>query len=156
MAGKKAPDNTICRNRQASFKYEILESIECGLVLTGTEVKSLRARDGSLNESFARIDDGELWLIGFHIPTYKYGGAMNHDPLRRRKLLIHTSQLRKIRPKIEQKGLTMVPLRVFFSERGLAKVTVGLVRGKSRSDKRHNLRKRDDQRDIERAMKRRK
>lgn len=155
MSSKKTHDSTICRNRKASHKFEILEQFECGLVLFGSEVKSLRDGTGSLSEAFARIENDELWLIGFHIPPYSHGGDMNHDPLRRRKLLIHRSQLRKIKPKIDQKGLTMAALRAYFNDRGLVKVTVALVKGKSRSDKRQSIRTRDDRREMDRAIKNR-
>lgn len=155
MASKKASDSTICRNRKASHKFEILEKMECGLVLNGSEVKSLRDGTGSMDEAFARIENDELWLIGFHIPPYSHSRGIDHDPLRRRKLLVHRSQLRKIKPKIEQKGLTMAALRVYFNERGIVKVTVALVRGKSRSDKRQSLRNRDDRREMDRAIKHR-
>ena len=124
MGKKGQPDNTICRNRKASHKFHLLEKLECGLVLTGTEVKSLRERAASLEEAYARIEGGELWLIGFHISPYTAGTTKAHDPLRKRKLLVHARELVKIRPKVEQKGLTLVPLSVYFNERGIAKVSL--------------------------------
>lgn len=155
MRKKPLPDNTICRNRRARFRYEIIEKIECGLVLRGTEVKSLRERDASLEEAYARIDRGELWLLDFHIAMYKFAHAANHNPTRRRKLLVHASQLRKLKPKVEQRGQTLVPIRVYFNDRGLAKVTIALVRGKKLADKRQALKTRDDKRDMQRALHRR-
>lgn len=155
MKRKRDPDLTVCRNRRATFRFQILETIECGLVLTGTEVKSLREHDASLSEAYARIINGELWLIGFHITPYKFGTTQDQDPLRHRKLLVHARELNKLRPKIEQKGLTLIPLSVYFNERGLAKVSLALACGKSVGDKRQVLRSRDDRREIDRAMRRR-
>lgn len=155
MAKKTPRDNTVCRNRKATYRFQILEELECGIVLQGTEVKSLRERTASIEEAYARIEDGELWLIGCHIAAYKFGHTRNHDSLRRRKLLVHARELRRLKPKVEQKGLTLVPLALYFNERGVAKVSLGLARGKRRADKRQDLQKRDHQREIERAMRRR-
>lgn len=155
MARSPSSDNIICRNRRATFRYQILEKIECGIALSGTEVKSLRERAASIEEAFARIDDGELWLVGCHIAPYRFGGDRNHNPLRRRKLLAHARQIQVLKQRVEQKGLTLVPLALYFNSRGIAKVTVGLVRGKKLADKRQTLQARDHQRDINRAMRRR-
>ncbi|HNQ22424.1 MAG TPA: SsrA-binding protein SmpB [Phycisphaerae bacterium] len=155
MKKAPAPDTTVCRNRRASHRFHVLEQLDCGIVLLGTEVKSLRERQASLEEAYARILDEELWLIGFHIAPYRHGQTGAHDPLRRRKLLLHARELRKLRPKVEQRGLTLVPLRVYFSPRGLAKVTLGLARGKSGADKRQDLKAREDRREMERAQRRR-
>ena len=153
--GKKAvPDNTICRNRKAAYRFQIIEELECGIVLLGTEVKSLRARTASLEEAYARIENDELWLIKFHVAAYEYGNTQNHDPLRRRKLLVHARELRKLRPKVEQRGLTLVPLRVYFSQRGLVKVTIALAHGKTSRDKRQDIKQRDHKREMDRAMRR--
>ena len=148
-------DQTVCRHRQAGRRFEIIEKIECGLVLEGTEVKSLRERSASIEEAHARIIDEELWLIGCHIATYKFGHTRNHNPLRRRKLLAHTSQIRKLRVRVEQKGLTLIPLRIYFNRRGLAKVTLGIARSKKPADRRSDLKARDHQREIDRALQRR-
>ncbi len=155
MTKKTDKDQAVCRNRKATFRFHILERIECGIVLTGTEVKSLRNRDASLEEAYAHIIGNELWLIGFHISPYKFGTPGTHEPLRQRKLLVHRSQLHKLRPKVEQKGLTLVPLSVYFNERGIAKVSVALAHGKSAADKRQSLKARDDRREMDRAMRRR-
>lgn len=155
MTKKRTTDNTICRNRKATFRFEILEKLECGLVLQGTEVKSLRTQSASLDESYARLSDGELWLIDFHIAPYKHGHTGGHEPRRPRKLLAHAREIRKLTPRIVQKGLTLVPLRVYFNDRGIAKVTLALARGKAVRDKRQDLKARDDRRDMDRAARRR-
>ena len=148
-------DQTICRNRRATFRFQILEKIECGIALQGTEVKSLRARSASLEEAYALIEGGEVWLIKFHIASYKYGHCRNHDPTRMRKLLLHAREIRKLKPKVEQRGLTLVPLRVYFNDRGLAKVTLALAKGKTFADKREAIKARDDKREMNRAIRRR-
>ena len=147
--------HVVCRNRRASFAFELLEKIECGMALVGTEVKSLRERNASVNEAYARIESGELFLIGFHIASYKFGSTTNHEPLRRRKLLVHARQLRKLKAALVQKGLTLVPLSVYFNDRGLAKVELALASGKSHRDKRQDMKSRDDQREMDRATRRR-
>lgn len=152
MAKKKVSDNTVCRNRKAAHRFVVLEKVECGMVLLGTEIKSLRDQGPSLDESFARIDGGELWLIDCHIAPYAYGHTTNHEARRRRKLLVHGRQLDKLQQKVTQKGMTLVPLRIYFNDRGLAKLTLAVARGKSQGDKREGLKARDHQRDIERAM----
>ena len=106
-------------------------------------------------ESYARLEDGELFLVGCHISPYTHGNVFNHDPLRRRRLLVHRQELRKLKPKVEQKGLTLVPIRIYFNERGIAKLTIALARGKNVSDKRQDMKARDDKRDMDRAMRRR-
>lgn len=153
---KKAPETnqTICTNKKASFRYEIIEKLECGMMLTGTEVKSLRNKGVSLEEAFVRIERGELWLIGCHISPYEYGHGQNHDPTRKRKLLARGREIHKLEPRVEQKGLTLVPLRVFFNERGIAKVTIALAKGKTTSDKRQSIREREDKREMDRAVRR--
>jgi SsrA-binding protein len=143
---------TIVRNRKARYEYEVLETWEAGLVLQGTEVKSLRAGKANLQDSFARIDRGEMWLHNLHISPYEQGNRFNHDPLRVRKLLLHRQELRKLVGKVEQKGLTLVPLDLHF-RRGVAKATIALVRGKKLHDKREDIKKRDAQRELEREQK---
>ncbi len=152
MAKQQEQDNTVCRNRRATHRYRIEEKIECGIILTGTEVKSLRESNASIAESFARLDGSELWLIGAHIATYRFGHAGSHEPYRRRKLLVHKRELNKLSHRVDQKGYTLIPLAVYFNERGLAKVTLGIAIGKSHSDKRQDLKKRDAKREMDRAM----
>ena len=152
---KSTPSPPHIRNKKARLRYQILETLECGLVLLGTEVKSLRQGRASLDEAFARITNGEIWLHGFHISPYEHGNVHNHDPLRPRKLLLHNRQIAKLQPKVLQRGLTLIPLNVYFSPRGLAKVELALVQGKTHRDKRQDLRKRDDKREMDRALRRR-
>jgi SsrA-binding protein len=142
------------QNRKARHEYHVLETWEAGLVLQGTEVKSLRMGRANLQDAFARVDGGELWLHNVHISPYEQGNRFNHDPLRPRKLLMHRNELRKLVGKVEQQGLTLVPLDIHFT-RGLAKVNLALVRGKKLHDKRDALRERADRRDVERAFKQR-
>jgi len=142
------------RNRKAHFRFEILEKIECGLVLQGTEVKSLRDGQASLEEAYARIQDDEIWLIGAHIAPYEHGNVMNHEPTRPRKLLLHRREIRKLLPKVIQRGLTMVPLAIYFNQRGLAKCTVALAQGKAHRDKRDDIRKREQKREMDRVQRR--
>lgn len=152
MAKKPKPDDAVCRNKKAAYRFEVLERLECGLVLRGSEVKSLRERNVSIDEAYALIDGGELWLVGCHIAAYKFDHTLTQEPLRRRKLLARSREIAKLKTRVEQKGLTLVPLRVYFNDRGLAKVTLGVVRGKKGADKREDLKARDAQREIERAM----
>ncbi|HET7321578.1 MAG TPA: SsrA-binding protein SmpB [Longimicrobiaceae bacterium] len=140
------------RNRKARHEFEVLETYEAGLVLQGTEVKSLRAGKANLQDAFARIDRGEMWLYNLHISPYEQGNRFNHDPLRPRKLLMNRRELRKLVGQVEQKGLTLVPLDIHF-RRGLAKVQIALARGKKLHDKRDDLRKRETDREMERAYK---
>lgn len=143
---------TIVSNRKARFEYEILDTMEAGLVLTGTEVKSLRDGKANLQDAFARFDRGELWLYNLHISPYDPGNRFNHDPLRPRKLLLHQRELRKLIGSVEQKGLTLVPLDLHF-RRGIAKVNLGLVRGKKLHDKRDAAKERDAKREMARNWK---
>jgi SsrA-binding protein len=140
-------------NRRARHEYEILESLEAGLVLTGTEVKSIRAGGVSLNESYARFREGEAWLLGMHVPNYKQGSFSNVDTNRPRKLLLHREQIERLQGRVGEKGLTIVPLRLYFT-RGMAKVQLGLARGKKLWDKRADVAKRDVQREIARQVRR--
>ena len=142
--------NVVVRNRKARHEYHVLDSLEAGLVLQGTEVKSLRDGRANLQDAFARIDHGELWLFGMHISPYEQGNRFNHDPLRPRKLLVHKQELRRLIGKVEQKGLTLVPLDIYF-RRGVAKATIALVQGKQLHDKREDLKKRDAEREMERG-----
>lgn len=152
-ADAAAPEHkVIVQNRKARHEYHILETWETGIVLQGTEVKSLRAGKANLQDSFARLDRGEMWLHNLHISPYDHGNRNNHEPLRVRKLLMHRQQLRKLIGQVEQKGLTLVPLDLHFNQ-GLAKVTLALVRGKKLHDKREALKERAEQRDLQRGAK---
>ena len=156
MAKKKPKSSAqyVVQNKAARFRYEILERMECGMALKGTEVKSLRNRQASLEEAFARIQGEELWLFGCHINLYAQGNVQNHEPTRPRKLLAHKREIRKWIPQVKAKGLTIVPLDIHFNARGLAKITLALVRGKTFADKRQDIRKREHKREIDRAMRR--
>jgi SsrA-binding protein len=150
---KTSPDGTvnITRNRRALHEYEISDCVECGIVLVGTEVKSLRDGHANLEDSYARIDGGEVWLIGAEIPEYLYGNRLNHKPKRPRKLLLHRREIAKFAEKAAQKGLTLVPLRMYFKE-GRAKVELAVGKGKQAHDKRESLKAADAKRDIARVM----
>jgi SsrA-binding protein len=150
---EKRRDSPVIDNRRARHEYEILESLEAGLVLTGTEVKSIRAGGVSLNEAYARFREGEAWLLGMHVPTYKQGSFSNVDPNRPRKLLLHKEQIAHLQSRVGEKGLTIVPLRLYFT-RNMAKVQLGLARGKKLWDKRADVAKRDVEREIARQIRR--
>ena len=143
-------DRTIATNRRARHEYHILETIEAGLVLRGTEVKSLRAGGVSFKDSYATIRSGEGWLLGCHINPYSHGTDANHDPERDRKLLLHRRELGRLTGKIAERGLTLIPLRTYF-KRGRVKVELGLGRGKKLHDKRATIRERDTQREMDQA-----
>ena len=145
----------IAKNRRAFHEYEILETYEAGLVLTGTEVRSLRENNCQLTDCYALIRGGEAWLHGVHIAPYRNGGWDNVDPDRKRKLLLHKREIRLLEQKTREKGLTLVPLSMYFSENSLVKVELAVGRGKKSYDKRESIAKRDAQRDIDRAMKER-
>jgi SsrA-binding protein len=148
--GRKA----IARNRRAYHDYFIEDTYEAGLVLTGTEVKSLRAGRASLADGFAQITDGEIWLHNVHIPEYVQGTWTNHTPRRIRKLLLHRKEIDRLAAKVSEQGLTLVPLSLYFKD-GNVKVELGLARGKRTYDKRQDLARRDAAREIDRALKRR-
>jgi SsrA-binding protein len=141
----------ICRNRRALHEYDILDRVECGIVLVGTEVKSLRDGHANLEDAYGRIDEGEVWLIGAEIPEYAFGNRLNHKPKRPRKLLLHKREIAKFAGKASEKGLTLVPLRMYFKE-GKAKVELAVGKGKQAHDKRESLKTADAKRDIARAM----
>lgn len=144
----------IAKNKKAYFEYEIIEEYEAGLVLQGTEVKALREHKVNLKESYARFIDGELWLEGCHISPYSHGNRSNHDPLRRRKLLLHGRELKKLLGKTTEKGLTIVPLSMYFKQ-GRAKVRIGLARGKKLHDKRETARRKQIEKEVQTELKRR-
>ncbi len=146
-------EQLIATNRRARHEYHVEESLEAGLALTGTEVKSLRTGRVSLLEAFARVDRGQVWLHHLHIPPYDAGNIFNHDPLRPRKLLLHRSEIRRLAGKAGQKGYTLIPLRLYFT-RGIAKVELALARGKKLYDKRAAIGEREARRQAERALKR--
>jgi len=146
-------EKVIAVNRKALHDYHIIESVEAGLVLTGTEIKSIRAGRVSLREAFARPDDDELWLLGAHIAQYPAAGRFNHEPTRKRKLLLHKGEMRELSAALAEKGLTVVPLRLYLKN-GRAKVELALARGKRSHDKREAIAKREAERQMQRAVRR--
>ena len=153
---EKKPDDgskTISQNRRATHQYEILEKLECGIVLESSEVKSLREGKVSLNEAYVRVRDGELWLIGADIPEYPNANIYNHKPKRPRKLLVHSKQFKKLSDRAHEKGLTLVPLRIYFNARGLVKLMLGVGKGKKLHDKRQDLKNADVKKRIDKIMK---
>ena len=144
----------ITSNKKARRDYEVLETVEAGLVLVGTEVKSLRDGKASLAEAYARVEGDEVFLVGAHIPEYSHGNRSNHEPTRPRKLLLHRREIERLRGKVQEKGLTLVPLRLYWKA-GRAKIEIALCRGKKQYDHRDDVAKREAQREMERAMARR-
>ncbi|MGI8507876.1 MAG: SsrA-binding protein SmpB [Gemmatimonadaceae bacterium] len=142
---------SVAKNRRASHDYQILDSWEAGIVLTGTEVKSLRDGKANISDAYGILRDGEVYLINLHISPYERGGYVNHEPTRTRKLLLHRREIRKMIGAVERQGLTLVPLELYFSG-GRAKVALALGKGKKLHDKREDAKKRDDERDMARAM----
>lgn len=142
----------IAQNKKAFHDYHIEETVEAGIVLTGTEVKSLRAGRANLRDSYAAMEKGELFLIGAHISPYEQGNIFNHDPLRSRKLLLHARELRRLYGKVQVAGYTLVPTKLYFKD-GRVKVEIGLAKGKTTYDKRQTLAKKEAQREMERAFK---
>jgi SsrA-binding protein len=149
MAGK-----SIAVNRKAFHDYQILQRVEAGLALTGTEIKSIRLGRANIAEAYARPEDGELWLVGAHIAHYPAAGRFNHDPRRKRKLLLHKSQIRELSRAVDQRGLTLVPLTLYL-KRGLAKVELAVARGRRAYDKRQTIARREADRQMERALRHR-
>ncbi len=147
-------EKVVASNRRARHDYEILETHECGIVLTGDEVKSLRGGRASLTEAFARVRGGEMWLEGMHIPPYEQGDTKRHLPMRPRKLLLHRREIEHLREKQDEQRLALVPMRVYFTH-GMAKVEIGLGKGKRQFEKRQSIAKRDAQREMEQAAGRR-
>lgn len=143
----------VCKNNRAFHDYEILETLEAGLVLTGTEVKSLREGRVNLKDSYAKVEDGEIFLVDAHISPYSHGNIMNHDPLRPRKLLLHKAEIRRLTGKVREKGLTLIPLQIYFRG-GRAKVELGLAKGRKLHDKRAEIKRRDEKRDLQRELRR--
>lgn len=141
----------VATNRKARHDYELLDTYEAGLVLTGSEIKSIRAGHANLREGFVQERDGELWLLNTHIASYEQAGHFGHDPLRPRKLLLHRQEIYRIMARVQEKGLTLVPVMLYLKN-GKAKVEIALARGKKQYDKRESLRKEDSKRQIERAL----
>jgi SsrA-binding protein len=141
------------RNRAAYHEYFIEDKYTAGMVLSGTEVKSLRAGRASFNDSYCLFQKGELWIRSLHIAEYSHGTSSNHDPMQDRKLLLQKRELRKLEARVKEKGYTIVPLRIYFSEKGLAKLEVGLGKGKQQFDKRETIKQRDTEREMKRYLK---
>lgn len=141
------------KNRQAYFEYYIDDKYVAGIVLTGTEVKSLREGKANFNDSYCIFNKGELWIRSFHISEYSHGTVNNHEPIRERKLLLNRRELKKLEAKLKEKGYTIVPLRLFFNEKNLAKLEIGLGKGKKLHDKRETIKQRDTEREIKRYIK---
>jgi SsrA-binding protein len=148
---RKASPGDVATNRQASFRFDLLDRLETGIVLTGTEVKSLRSGAAQIKDGYAQVRDGELWLHNVHIPPYGPASRENHDPERPRKLLAHKREIDRLTGKIQERGLTIVPTRIYFNG-PRAKVEIALARGKDRFDKRESIKAREQRRDIERAL----
>ncbi|HMU56354.1 MAG TPA: SsrA-binding protein SmpB [Nitrospira sp.] len=154
--GQQETERAVATNRKAFHDYFIEERFEAGIQLQGTEVKSLREGKVNLQDSYAGVKDGEIFLHHCHISPYSHGNIMNHDPVRVRKLLLHRKEINKLLGKTQQKGLTLVPLRIYFTKRGFAKVELGLAKGKKLHDRRDSIRAREAGREVERAIKERK
>ena len=153
MAGKNSEEQRpLAQNKKARHDYNILETVEAGIVLTGTEIKSVREGRVTLKDGFAQIKNDEAWLENVHISEYTAGNRFNHDPLRRRKLLLHTKQIVQLGQKTSAKGVTLVPLKVYLKN-GFAKVLIGVATGKHEYDKRETIKRRDQEREIQRTLK---
>jgi SsrA-binding protein len=146
------PDKTIALNRRARHEFSIEDSMEAGIVLSGTEIKSIRAGKVNLADSFARIERGEAWLVGAHIAPWEGGNRENHEPKRDRKLLLHRGQIDQLLGKTKAKGLTLIPLKIYITSRGKAKLELGLGKGKQLHDRRREIAERDSRREIEREL----
>jgi SsrA-binding protein len=143
---------TVAQNRRARFEYHVEDTFEAGIMLTGTEVKSLRFGEGSIAEAYAEIRGGEAWLVNANVPEFSHGNRFNHEPKRPRKLLLKEREIAKLQGAVERKGMTLVPLSIYFNGRGRAKVELALARGKNAADKRHTIKERDWKRDQARIM----
>ncbi|MDD2196561.1 MAG: SsrA-binding protein SmpB [Bacteroidales bacterium] len=147
------PNKIVIKNKKAYFQYEILEKFMAGVVLTGTEIKSIRLGKASMVDAYCKFIKGELWLTGMHIAEYSFGTYNNHEPKRERKLLLNKNELRKLFRSTKEKGLTIVALKLFINPKGIAKVDIGLARGKKIHDKREDLKAKDSKRELERLRK---
>ena len=153
---KADPNNkTVAENRKARFSYEVLDTIEAGLVLTGTEVKSLRQGQANIQDSYASVEGGEIWLINSYLPEYLQANRFNHEPRRRRKLLLNKREMAKLAQSVDREGMTLVPLKIYFNEKGRAKLLLAVGRGKKLHDKRESEKQRDWSREKGRLMKER-
>ena len=141
------------KNKKAYFNYEIADVFDAGVILTGSEVKSLRAGKANMGDSFAIVKREEVWLLKLHITPYSHSSYYNHEPMRKRKLLLHKREIKKLKTKIREQGYTLVPLKIYFNDRGLVKCQLGLAKGKKRYDKREDIKKRDVERDLMRKYK---
>lgn len=141
------------KNRSASFEFFIEDKFDAGMMLTGTEVKALRDGRANFNDSYCLLDNGALYIKGLHISPYEFGSYANHNPTRERKLLLHKKELLKIAQKIKEKGLTIIPLKIYFNENGFAKIQIGLGKGKKTHDKRESIKQRESDREIKRYLK---
>ena len=146
------PSKTLAKNRKARFEYEIQNTMEVGIVLKGTEVKSIRAGQINITESFCRVDDHlQVYLLNAHVSQYDFGNIHNHDPLRPRRLLLHRSEIRRLYGQVKEQGLTLIPIKIYLKG-GIIKMELALGRGKKMYDKRQTMKKRDAERDVERAL----
>ncbi|BDA83819.1 SsrA-binding protein [Aureimonas sp. SA4125] len=154
MAKKpKAKTGIVAENRKARHNYSIIDTLEAGMVLTGTEVKSLRLGRSTIGESYAAEEGGELWLINSYVPEYLQANRNNHEPKRRRKLLVHRAQLNRLASAVNRDGMTIVPLKIFFTDRGMAKIEIAVAKGKNAPDKREAEKQKDWNRQKERLLK---
>lgn len=154
MAKEKGEIKILAENRKARYDYSIIESLECGIELVGTEVKSLKTGRFSFTDSYARIKEGELFLVGFHITPYPFGNLFNHDPDRERRLLVHKQEIKRLKRKTDEKGYTLIPLRIYL-KKGYVKLEIGIAVGKKMHDKREAIKERDQKRDLHREMRNR-
>ena len=144
----------LAANRKARYNYTVEDTLECGIELKGTEVKSIKEGKFSYSDAYGKIDREELWLVGLHVTPYRFGNIHNHDPDRNRKLLVHKKELKQLKRKVWEKGLTLVPLK-FYLKKGLLKVEIGICRGKKTVDKREDIKRKDQKRDAERELRQR-
>ena len=145
-------DKTVILNKKASFEFLLLQTFTAGIILTGTEVKAIREGKASLSEAYCLVANGEIWLKNMHISEYKQGSYNNHEPKRLRKLLLNRTEIRKIESRLKEKGTTIVPTQLFFNERGFAKIDIAVARGKKMYDKREDLKKKDQEREIRKVV----
>jgi SsrA-binding protein len=148
---RKIDAGDVASNRQASYRFELLDKLECGMVLQGTEVKALRDGGAQIKDGYVNVSEGELWLQNVHIPPYKPAAMNNHEPERPRKLLANRREIERLAGRVAEKGLTLVPTRIYFKD-GRAKVEIALGRGKDQFDKRHSLKQKEQKRDMDRAL----
>ncbi len=151
---KKSDVKVLAVNKKARFEYDIIESLECGLELAGTEVKSIKAGQFSFADAYASVENDELWLIALHVTPYVFGSIFNREPARKRKLLAHKQEIKRLKRKKNKKGLTLIPMK-FYLKKGIVKVEIATCRGKKQHDKRHAIKERDVQRDIDRDFRKR-